>query len=164
MSTYGIREDRIFNSRNTSFAEGIRRVTAGAGVDVVLNSLSGESLLASWNIVAPHGRFVELGKKDIAGDSGLSMRPFLRCATFTAFDTGMMATDHPQMAKDMIERLLGMLVDGTLRPAKEFKVLSISEVESGMRMLQSGNFFGKVVYEITDDALVSVSQSTEVIR
>ena len=41
MSTYDIPQDHILYSRNTSFAEGIMRLTNNHGVDVVLNSLSG---------------------------------------------------------------------------------------------------------------------------
>jgi NADPH:quinone reductase-like Zn-dependent oxidoreductase len=65
METYGIREDHIFNSRDYSFAAGIKRLTNGKGVDVVLNSLAGEGLRQSWLCVAPFGRFIELGKRDI---------------------------------------------------------------------------------------------------
>ncbi|KAI8946974.1 KR-domain-containing protein [Xylaria longipes] len=39
------------------------------GVDVVLNSLSGDRLAASWNCMAPFGRFVEIGKADISANS-----------------------------------------------------------------------------------------------
>ena len=53
MDLYGIPEDHVFYSRNTSFARGIMRITRGRGVDVVLNSLSGEGLRASWDCVAP---------------------------------------------------------------------------------------------------------------
>lgn len=52
MSTYDIPEDHILYSRNTSFAQGIMRLTNNNGVDVVLNSLSGESLIASWECIA----------------------------------------------------------------------------------------------------------------
>ena len=52
MSTYDIPEDHILYSRNTSFAQGIMRLTDNNGVDVVLNSLSGESLIASWECIA----------------------------------------------------------------------------------------------------------------
>lgn len=52
MSTYDIPQDHILYSRNTSFAEGIMRLTNNHGVDVVLNSLSGESLVASWDCIA----------------------------------------------------------------------------------------------------------------
>jgi NADPH:quinone reductase-like Zn-dependent oxidoreductase len=66
METYQIPEDHIFNSRDTSFAKGIKRMTQGKGVDVVLNSLAGEALRQSWLCLAWFGRFVELGKKDIS--------------------------------------------------------------------------------------------------
>jgi hypothetical protein len=52
MNLYEIHEDYIFYSRDLSFAQGIMRVTGGQGVDVVLNSLSGDSLVASWECVA----------------------------------------------------------------------------------------------------------------
>ncbi|KAJ4350431.1 uncharacterized protein N0V89_009052 [Didymosphaeria variabile] len=44
---YKIPSSHIFYSRNTSFAQGVLERTSQRGVDVVLNSLSGESLQAS---------------------------------------------------------------------------------------------------------------------
>ena len=38
-STYGILEERILFSRNNSFAQGIKQMTQGRGVDVILSSL-----------------------------------------------------------------------------------------------------------------------------
>lgn len=40
-------------------------MTGGKGVDVVLNSLAGESLRQSWHCIRGFGRFIELGQKDI---------------------------------------------------------------------------------------------------
>ncbi|KAI1804894.1 hypothetical protein F4811DRAFT_570659 [Daldinia bambusicola] len=151
---YGIAEDHIFYSRNTSFAEGILRQTKGRGVDVIINSLSGEELLASWDLIAPQGRFIELGKKDIVANSSLPMRPFLRRATFTALETGSMSVDFGSLGKEILEHVLRMLAEGTLRPAQNFQVLPISQVQEGMRMLQSGQNIGKIVFEMTDDSLV----------
>lgn len=65
METYNIAADHIFNSRDLSFAQGIKRVTGGRGVDVVINSLAGEALRQTWLCVAPFGRFIEVGKRDI---------------------------------------------------------------------------------------------------
>ena len=53
VETYGINAENIFYSRDTSFAAGVLRRTGGRGVDVVLNSLSGEHLVASWECLAP---------------------------------------------------------------------------------------------------------------
>ncbi|TKW53678.1 Lovastatin diketide synthase LovF [Colletotrichum tanaceti] len=52
------------------------------GVDVVLNSLAGEALRLSWRCIARFGRFVELGQRDIVGNAGLVMAPFLRNVSF----------------------------------------------------------------------------------
>ena len=53
LEKYGIPEKNIFYSRNTSFASGIMRETGGRGVDVVLNSLGGKELQATWGCIAP---------------------------------------------------------------------------------------------------------------
>lgn len=45
--TYGIQFNHIFSSRSLDFAKGIKRMTDGRGVDVVLNSLTGEGLRQS---------------------------------------------------------------------------------------------------------------------
>lgn len=75
MEYYHIPEDHIFYSRDNSFADGIRQMTNDRGADVVLNSLAGKSLLATWDLIAPYERFIEIGKKDIDANSNLPMRP-----------------------------------------------------------------------------------------
>ena len=52
IDTYGILEDHILYDRDTTFAQGIMRLTRNRGVDVVLNSLSGENLWASWECLS----------------------------------------------------------------------------------------------------------------
>ena len=53
IKNYNIPRSHIFYSRNTEFTQGIMNVTNKRGVDVILNSLSGEGLLASWECIAP---------------------------------------------------------------------------------------------------------------
>ena len=56
----------VFDSRSTSFAADIMAATDGQGVEVVLNSLTGEGFVAaSLSVLAADGRFVEIGKRDI---------------------------------------------------------------------------------------------------
>lgn len=156
---YGVSEDHIFYSRNTTFAQGILRLTNGRGIDVIINSLSGDELFASWDIIAPDGRFIELGKKDIAANNGLPMRPFLRRATFTSLEIGTMAADFGILGKEIIDHVLGMFVKGELRPVDNFQVLPISQIKEGMRALQSGQSIGKIVFDMADNAPVPVSIS-----
>jgi NADPH:quinone reductase-like Zn-dependent oxidoreductase len=62
------------------------RVTSKRGVDVVLNSLSGELLHASWQCVAEHGKMVEIGKRDFIGRAQLNMDPFEANRSFIGVD------------------------------------------------------------------------------
>lgn len=66
-----IPENHIGNSRDTSFEQMIMMETDGKGVDMVLNSLSEEKLLASVRCLATGGRFLEIGKFDLANNSML---------------------------------------------------------------------------------------------
>ncbi|KAL7794100.1 polyketide synthase [Trichoderma afarasin] len=82
----GVPTENIFNSRNASFMEDIVSATGGRGVNVIVNSLVGDLMHASWSCIAPFGRFVEIGKRELIDAGKLDMRVFLKNATFTAFD------------------------------------------------------------------------------
>ncbi|KAL5408077.1 hypothetical protein PMIN03_006775 [Paraphaeosphaeria minitans] len=58
----GIARDHIFHSHDPSFKHDILKATDSKGVDVVLNSLSGDLLHAYWKCVAPYGTMVEIDK------------------------------------------------------------------------------------------------------
>ncbi|MCJ1398962.1 hypothetical protein MMC11_002163 [Xylographa trunciseda] len=127
METYAVPEDHILYSRNTSFAQGIMRMTGNRGVDVVLNSLSGEGLVASWECIAPFGRFVKIGKRDINSHGTL---PFDKNATFSSVDILAIMTQRPSF------------------------VFGISEIESAFRHFQSGRNSGKMVIEMRKHDMV----------
>lgn len=82
----GIARNHIFSSHDSTFVAGVMRETAGRGIDVILNSLFGDLLHASWRCVAEFGRFIEMGKKDVTEAGNLDMSVFGRGATFSAFD------------------------------------------------------------------------------
>jgi len=86
---FGIPTERVFSSRNAEFGQGVMKATRGQGVDLVLNSLSGDLLEASWNVVAVGGTLVEIGKRDINDRNRLSMEPFGRGASFRALDLSL---------------------------------------------------------------------------
>jgi NADPH:quinone reductase-like Zn-dependent oxidoreductase len=86
INNFGIPRNRIFNSRNDTFVEGVMRETQDRGVDFVLNSLSGPLLHASWKCVAEFGMMLEIGKRDLLGHGQLDLRPFLGNRSYACFD------------------------------------------------------------------------------
>lgn len=81
-----IPSEHVFDSRNSSFLPALLRITDGHGVDVVLNSLTGDLMQNSLEACAPFGRFIEVGKKDILENTSLPMGGFERCLSFISFD------------------------------------------------------------------------------
>lgn len=155
MDMYNIPEDRIFYSRNNSFAQGIKRLTNDKGVDVVLNSLAGESLRQSFECVAPLGRFIEIGKKDMYSRENLQMAPFLQGITFASVDLGIVAEQRKQLMADLMEAAMS-LATTTAHPPQPLNIFRVSELETAFRSLQSGKNAGKAIIEIQKDDLVMV--------
>ncbi|KAI0532709.1 hypothetical protein GGR58DRAFT_489208 [Xylaria digitata] len=153
MEQFGISDDHIFYSRNTSFAQGIMRVTNGHGVDVVLNSLSGDGLRASWECIAPYGRFVEIGKADIMANSRLPMACFAKNVTFSAVDLVHLAQSNEELTARLLKSTLGLLKRGAHHPSP-LHIYPVSKVEEAFRFLQSGKHTGRIVIGIDSADIV----------
>lgn len=153
---YDIPESHIFSSRQATFVEGIRRLTGGMGVDVVLNSIAGESLYESFKCIAELGRFVELGKRDILANSRLDMETFNRSVTFASVDLTVVFHRNPGLGKRMVTEVFKLLQDGAILPVHPLNVFRFSEMESAFRLIQAGKHVGKVVLKVDDATTVKV--------
>lgn len=153
---YGISSEHIFSSRKLSFARGIKRLTHGTGVDVVLNSLAGDSLRETWQCLAPLGRFVEIGKRDIVTNGGLPMSGFGNNRLFAAVDLVVLTELKPSFVGDMLRKLLRMANEGVLKPPFPLHIKPVSKLENAFRGLQSGKLAGKLIVEMGPDNLVPV--------
>ena len=109
---YGIPAEHIFSSRGKSFAGAVRRVTKRQGVDVVLNSLGGEGFLTSLECLAPYGRFVELGKKDMQEQSALPILALTKSATFCAVEVSQLTRDRPGVVAEALASAVKLVEEG----------------------------------------------------
>ncbi|PIG69495.1 polyketide synthase [Aspergillus arachidicola] len=157
MQTYGIPESHIYSSRSTFFSQAILQQTAGKGVDIVFNSLSGESLIKSWECIAPYGRFIEIGKKDILSNSKLPMIQFAKNTTFISLDLGSWARDRPAACVSALAEILALLVEGKFQPPSPIATYGVCELEKAFRLMQGGKHHGKLVIEMRrDDPVMTV--------
>jgi hypothetical protein len=69
-------------------------------VDVVLNSLAGELLHASWRCVAEFGTFIEIGRRDLVGHGKLAMEIFEANRTFVGLDLLLYTTERPHIIEE----------------------------------------------------------------
>ncbi|KAI0019183.1 hypothetical protein F4780DRAFT_771382 [Xylariomycetidae sp. FL0641] len=151
---FGIPPSHILYSRNASFAQGISRLTGGRGVDVVLNSLAGDHLTASWNCIAAHGRFIEIGKADIASNSTLPMANFQRNVSFFAVDLHHLATTRPDVVSGLMQKVLGLLFDGSIQYPWPRHIFPVSDIEKAFRAVQGGTHAGRVVVTLSHSDVV----------
>nr|ALQ33027.1 putative polyketide synthase [Fusarium subglutinans] len=148
---YGISRERVFNSRDASFLDGVMRQTAGRGVDLVLNSLSGELLNASWKCVTKSGTLLELGKRDMASCGQLDMSRFLDNRSYCGIDMHYLVGWRPDLVRDIMERTLDFFRQGKLKPLRPVTSFAASDARKAFRFLQDGQHMGKVVLEMPAD-------------
>ncbi|CAL5866784.1 uncharacterized protein PFLUO_LOCUS994 [Penicillium psychrofluorescens] len=142
---FNIPDNRFFSSRRLAFGKQIMRATNGRGVDVVLNSLSGEALVESWKCIASLGRFIEIGKRDMETFQKLPMHTFLRNVTFASVDLLNVYNNHPTLIKKLMDEMKELVFSKTLRAPQPVTLFSPADLESAFRYLQTGRHMGKAV-------------------
>lgn len=143
-------DDHIGNSRDTSFEQLVLRQTNGAGVDLVLNSLAEEKLMASIRCLAKHGRFLEIGKLDFSNNTPLGMSFFLNNITFHGILLdALFDSENPDKAE--IGKLFSDgIKNGAVQPLPT-TVFTENQVEQAFRYIATGKHMGKVVLKIRDE-------------
>ena len=134
----------VFDSRSASFADNVWAATRGRGVDVVLNSLSDELMLQSVRLLAPFGRFLEIGKRDLYRNTRVGIRSLRHNASYFAIDSDELVAHRPQIGIAVLREIEAMLQSGRLRPLP-YRAYGFGEVVDAFRLLQSSGHVGKVV-------------------
>ncbi|KIM94801.1 hypothetical protein OIDMADRAFT_172503 [Oidiodendron maius Zn] len=149
--TFSISREDIFSSRTPEFRDGILCATDSQGVDVVVNSLSGNLLQETWALMGDFGRFVEIGKRDLLQNSNLGMRPFDRNVTFSGVDLRTLFERRPEEERECLADLVDLIRRKVIVPIRPVTTLSISQLAMGLRKLQSGQNVGKIVVTMGPD-------------
>jgi NADPH:quinone reductase-like Zn-dependent oxidoreductase len=151
ISQYGIPRNHIFSSRDLTFSDGLMRATDGRGVDVILNSLSGDALRKSWECIAPLGRFIELGRKDAQDFGHVELTPFLQNVTLASVQIPIVMTHQHSLIGKLLQDAMRLFIQGNIRAAQPTTVMKYSEIEKALRQLQSGSGIGKIVLSSKED-------------
>lgn len=157
VKTYDIKPDHIFSSRDSSFAPAIMAATNGNGVDVVLNSLSGPLLKATWDCVARFGRLIDITKVDIEANRVLETAPFGRCAVYTSFDLLQLTEYCGSRTHEALTESIRIIRGRQTPPIQPITTFSITDMATAMRQMQGGTHMGKLVLVPNPGDKVNVS-------
>ena len=132
----------VYDSRGLDFGAEIRRDTDGAGVDVVLNSLSGDSIGHSVDVLAPAGRFLEIGLAGIwDAQHFATTRPD---ASYHVIYLGDVVAKEPELIAEMLDELGAAFDAGELRPMP-LTAFDIRHAVDAFRYMAQARHIGKVV-------------------
>ncbi|MFK7835027.1 MAG: SDR family NAD(P)-dependent oxidoreductase [Sulfitobacter sp.] len=140
----------VMDSRSLKFADDVMRITKGKGVDILLNSLPGDYIAKGLDIMAPYGRFLEIGKRDVYEDASIGMKALRRNVSVSVLDLAAMGEERPDLMGDLFAELSQMLEDQTLSalPLTEFPV---DQVSKAIRYMSQAKHVGKVVVSLEAD-------------
>ncbi|CAG2172496.1 unnamed protein product, partial [Oppiella nova] len=144
---FGIPADHIFSSRDIQFKYAIKQATKGKGVNLVLNSLTGDKLDASYDIIADCGRFVEIGKYDLQLNKQLGMFSFLRDVAFIGVSVDIKMYLENGFTDDFFKWMHANAANGCIRPINR-TVFAANEAEKAFRYMTTGKHIGKILLRI----------------
>ena len=158
--------EHVMDSRSLSFADEIMSLTDGQGVDVVLNSLSGEAISKSLGVLAKFGRFLEIGKRDIYEDARLSLSPFRKNLTYFAVDMDLFFRERPEQAASLLREIWQRFEDGTFKPLPLHQ-FPLKDATKAFRYMAQRQNIGKVVLtpengQTADEVQPRVGQSAAI--
>jgi NADPH:quinone reductase-like Zn-dependent oxidoreductase/acyl carrier protein len=142
----GIRH--VMNSRTLDFAERTMELTGGAGVDIVLNSLNNDYIPAGLGVLAPGGRFVELGKIGVWSPERVRReRPDVGYFNFDLSE--LPERDMLRINQRILRTVTGLVADGQLTPVST-TAYSLDEIEEAFGVLSRGANVGKLVIDMRE--------------
>ncbi|WP_437275958.1 SDR family NAD(P)-dependent oxidoreductase [Sorangium sp. So ce375] len=134
-----------------AFAAAVREHTGGRGVDVVLNSLAGAALPLSLSLLAPGGRFVEIGKRDLLAHTAIDLWHLKGNCSFSTVDLLPWLTVDPARAGELLRAALTWTGASWARELP-LAVAPLVRAEEPLRSLLRGDNLGKLVVRAPETA------------
>jgi acyl transferase domain-containing protein/NADPH:quinone reductase-like Zn-dependent oxidoreductase/acyl carrier protein len=132
----------ILDSRSLGFADEIMEITQGKGVDIILNSLTGDFIAKSVSVLNEHGCFLEIGKTGVWDQSQFTKaRPG---ASYHVIFLGEIFNNDPHLTQIMLRELISEFESGNLSPLPH-KIFSMAGVKEAFRYMARAMHIGKIV-------------------
>lgn len=143
LRSMGIDDAHTANSRTVEFEQKFSAATNGAGMDVVLDCLTGDFVDASLQLLPHGGRFIEMGKTDIRDPGAVAARhPGVR---YRAFD--LLTEPGPDRVREILGALVKLFRANELRPLP-LRSWDIRQASEAYRFMSQARHVGKVVLTV----------------
>lgn len=147
LETLGVKH--VIDSRRGDFAETVMELTGGRGVDVVLNALAAEAIPMGLSCLAPFGRFIEIGKRDIYQNSRIPLWPMRKNASFHVVAMDAIFSEDEERTRRLLERISLLVGQGKLHPLP-FRSFPACRIDAAFRLMAQGKHTGKVIVSFAE--------------
>jgi acyl carrier protein len=109
-------------------------------VDVLLNSLAGEFIPKGLSVMAPYGRFLEIGIRDILNNMELGLRPFEKCLSFFSINLSEKLPGFTSLLRQVVRHF-----DNRDLTPLPFRAFPVEETARAFKTMARGKHTGKIV-------------------
>lgn len=152
----GLPASHIFSSRDvTDLHRAMREASDGRGFDVVLSAVRGQDMLyETFQIMAPLGRLIDVGRIDVMAGSRLSLELFQKSITFASFDLGHILENSPEVASKLMAAVHAYYRAGDLGPIRPHVVSTVDHLPQVLLSFSKGTHVGKHVISFQDPGVL----------
>jgi NADPH2:quinone reductase len=138
--------DHVF-LRDT-FSAGVRRVTDGAGMDSIVESIGGQVRTESFAALAPLGRLIVIGNATESIDAPLNPADLLFANTAVmGFSIGGLSRRNPERLATIMQEAVALVTSGVVR-VEIAETLPLERAAEAHRHLEGRTSTGKIVLRV----------------
>ncbi|MFS0560381.1 zinc-binding dehydrogenase [Terribacillus sp. 179-K 1B1 HS] len=129
--------------------ESVQELTAGAGADLILDSLAGSIMEESFRCLAPYGRLINYG--NASGTPGMIKTSDVHasCRSLLGFSLGTTRKKRPEALKHIADQVIDLVANGAIHfpSIQEFE---LGDAVTAHQLMESRTHAGKIILHIRD--------------
>lgn len=157
LAELGIRH--VSDSRSLEFATAFGKSIGEGGFNAIVNTLTGDAIPANLSMMAPHGHYLELSKRDIVEDAALNLGVFAGNLSFHAIAVSHMIQHRPDRAGAVLRAIADLVEKGILAPLPH-REFSAAHAAQAFHLMAQSRHIGKIILAFPDEVIPSTPAST----
>ncbi|WP_340201871.1 SDR family NAD(P)-dependent oxidoreductase [Ascidiimonas sp. W6] len=139
----------LINYREDEFDKQIRELTNGKGVDVVLNTLSGDAIQKGIEVLASGGRYVEIAMTGLKNAVNIDISSMTDNQHFISVDLRKLMLRSPEIGSSYMAEMVEILEQKIITPTIS-KIFPFNQIKEAYYHLEGRSNIGKVVVSVPD--------------
>jgi NADPH2:quinone reductase len=139
--------DHIINYKTEDVVQSVKEITGGKGVEIILNSVAGDTFDRDFKILAPLGQIIWFGMAAGLPQGNLTEQlgaGFIKSAGIRTFMLPSIFDLDPTLMARSSEILFSDLADNKIKP-HIYERIPLAEVARAHELLESGKVQGKLI-------------------